>query len=239
MIDELLERATQLRNDAQDLRRQARKETCQKERDRLFNAAAAQFQMAITVLKRGLRAVRSQQDEYAKDACRVLEALSQSYGSLGGTWRDAGGLRNRELARELYDQGNEYEEERRRNCSAKDTYNMLQRLIIRLLIKNELIGESDFLADLNAARTEIERQVAKGRDDSWALADLALVRFLCGIEADTVIADLERRKAEATFYESAYNAVAALVDEGLGKGKDLGDRLEAFKRLLQRKGGIA
>jgi hypothetical protein len=171
--------------------------------------------------------------------CRVLEALSQSYGSLGGTWRDAGGSKNRELAGTLYDQGNEYEEERRRNCSAKDTYNMLQRLIIRLLIEPARIGQPDFVADLNAALAEIERQVADGRDDSWALADLALARFLCGVEADAAIADLERRKAEATFYESAYNAVATLVEEGLGKGNALGDRLEAFKRLLQRKGGIA
>jgi hypothetical protein len=116
---------------------------------------------------------------------------------------------------------------------------MLQRLIIRLLIEPARIEQPDFVAHLNATRAEIERQVADGRDDSWALADLALARFLCGVEADAAIADLERRKAEATFYESAYNAVATLVEEGLGKGNALGDRLEGFKRLLQRKGGIA
>jgi hypothetical protein len=64
------------------------------------------------------------------------------------------------------------------------------------------------------------------------------VRFLCGAEADAAIADLERGKAEATFYESTYNAVMALINEGLGRGGVLGDRLAAFRRLLQRKGGL-
>jgi tetratricopeptide (TPR) repeat protein len=235
MIDELLKSAEQLRSDAQEKRRKARRETVQAKRDLLFNDAAVEFQKAITALERGLRTVRRKQDGYTPDVCRVLEALSQSYGSLGGTWRDAG---DRQRARGLYDKGNDYEEERRRNCAAKDTYNMLQRLIIRLLIKPALIGQSDFVAELNLVRKEIERQVGAGRDDSWALADLALARFLCGAEADAAIADLERRKAEATFYESAYNAVAALVEEGLGKGEALGDRLEAFKRLLHRQGGM-
>lgn len=236
MIDELLESVAQHRSDAQDLRRKGRKEKEQAQRDRLFRAAAEEFQKAIAALERGLRTVRRQQDAYTQDVCRVLEALSQSYGSLGGTWRDAG---DRPRAIDLYDRGNAYEEERRRNCAARDTYNMLQRLIVRLLTEPALIERADFVADLNAVREEIERQVGAGRDDSWALADLALARFLCGVEADAAIADLERRKAEATFYESAYNAIAALLDEGLGKSNALGERLEGFKRLLQRKGGIA
>lgn len=235
MVDELLESAAQIRIDAQALRRKARKAENPNERDRLFQAAADEFQKAITALERGLRMVRRQQDGYTREVCRVLEALSQSYGSLGGTWRDVG---DRSQAEEHYKKGNAYEEERRRNCAAKDTYNMLQLLIIRLLIEPARIRQAAFMAELNAVREEIERQVKAGRDDSWALADLALARFLCGVDADTAIADLERRNAEATFYESTYNAVAALVNEELGKGDALGDRLEAFKRLLQRKGGI-
>lgn len=235
MVDELLKSAAQLRSDAQDLRRKARNETQQVERDRLFEASAEEFQKAITILERGLRTIRRQQDGYTWDVCRVLEALSQSYGSLGGTWRDAG---DRPRARDLYDKGNDYEEERRRNCDAQDTYNMLQRLVIRLLIEPALIRQSEFVADLNEVREEIDRQVNAGRDDSWGKADLALARILCGAEADMAIADLERRKAAGTFYESAYNGVAALIAEDLGKGYPLGMRLEAFKRLLQRKGGI-
>ena len=71
-----------------------------------------------------------------------------------------------------------------------------------------------------------------GRDDSWALADLALANLLCGFPADSAIAFLEQRNAEPTFYESAYNGIAALVNEGLGKDDDLGHRLADFMRLL-------
>jgi predicted ATPase len=235
MIDELLERAVQDRSDAQALRRKARETVNEAERAHLFQDAADGFQRAITTLERGLRTVRRQQDGYTSDVCRVLEAISQTHGSLGGTWRDA---RNLAQAEEQYRKGNEYEGERRRNCAAKDTYNMLQLLIIRLLIEPARITQADFVADLNAVRAEIQRQVDDGRDDSWALADLALARFLCGDEADRAITDIEHRNASATFYESAYNAVAALVNEGLGQGDALGDRLESFRRLLQRKGGI-
>jgi hypothetical protein len=235
VIDEILMDAAQFRSDGQDLRRKARKEESTAVRNQLFDAAAAEFQKAITTLERGLRTVRRQQDGYTRDVCRVLEALSQSYGSMGGTRRDAG---DRLEAQKQYEKGNEYEEERRQHCGAKDTYNLLQRLVIRALIAPDCVKEDGFLKEINGVREEIERQVNSGRDDSWALADLALARFLAGFEADLAIGDLDRRNAEATFYESAYNAVAALVDEGLGKDKPLGERLEVFKRLLQRKGGI-
>lgn len=235
MIEDLLKNVAQLRSDAQDNRRRARKESDNVKRNPLFNAAAEKFQRAISDLERGLRAVRRQQSDYSTDVCLLLEALSQTYGSLGGTWRDAGNL---ERARDFYDAGNTYEEQRRQHCNAKDTYNMLQRLVVRVLENPQLVVQADFLADIQAVRVEIERQVNDGRDDSWALADLALARFLCGFDAGEAIIDLERRKADMTFYESAYNAVAALVDEGLGRGLELGDRLESFKRLLQRKGGL-
>jgi hypothetical protein len=162
--------------------------------------------------------------------------LSQTYGSLGGTWRDACDLGK---ARDFYDKGNEYETERRRHCGAKDTYNMLQRLIVGLLMNPAELGQDPFVAQLKEVQEEIERQVRDGRNDSWALADLAMVRFLCGTDADVVIADLEKGQAEATFYESTYNVVLALLREGLGKGDPLGARLESFMLLLKRKGGFA
>jgi tetratricopeptide (TPR) repeat protein len=235
MIDELLETVARHRSDAQDFRRMGRKQSGRAKRNQLFRAAAADFEKAITVLEQGLRAVRRRQDGYTQDICRLLEALSQSYGSLGGTWRDA---RDYKKSIKLYDKGNDYEEERRRNCYARDTYNMLQRLIVRLLAEPALLTRPDFIKELNTVRREIQSQVDAGRDDSWALADLALARFLCGVDAEGAIADLERGKAEATFYESTYSVVAALVDEGMGKGAQLGDGLKGFKALLRRKGGL-
>ena len=180
-VKELLEKATTLRNNAQDSRRSARKETGSAEREQLFDEAAADFQHAIADLERGLRSVRRQQEGYNTNVCSILEALSQSYGSLGGTWRDAGDL---DKAMTFYDRGNDYEVERRENCGAKDTYNMLQRLIIRILRKPALIENADLLAEIDDVRAEIERQ---DRTDSWALADLALAQFLCGTSAEKVI----------------------------------------------------
>ena len=232
-VRDLLEKVTTLRNNAQDARRNARKETQPVERKRLFSDAVDGFQQAIAELERGLRTVRRQQDGYNINVCSILEALSQSYGSLGGTWRDAHDL---EKAESFYETGNEYEGERRLNCGAKDTYNMLQRLIIRALRNRDLVREKPFLAEIDKVRAEIEKQ---NRSDSWALADLALAKFLSGSSAEQVIADLEKGHAAATFYESTYNAVTALIEEGLGRGDALGDQLESFRRLLQRKGGLA
>jgi hypothetical protein len=92
-------------------------------------------------------------------------------------------------------------------------------------------------AALDEAVKEIERQVFSGRDDSWALADLALARFLSGQDAEQAIRDLEGRKSDASFYESTLVVVEALIKEGLG-GTTLGEGLENFGRLLRRKGGM-
>lgn len=236
MVEELLASVAQLRGNAQDLRRNGRGEFNHEKRTELFERAAKEFSNAIIALERGLRTLQRHQSGYTRDVCRVLEALSQSYGSLGGTFRDAGDLTK---ARDSYDRGNQYEQERRMNCAARDTYNMLQRLIIRLLIDPTLLRQNSFATDLDIVKQEITRQVTAGRNDSWALADLALVQFLSGTDDNAVMDNLEKGQAEATFYESTYNAVAALTKEGLGKGHELGERLEAFKRLLQRKGGLA
>lgn len=237
MSENLIADATQLRSSAQDHRRKGRE---QLDRNRArsteeFDAAVAEFRKAITMLERGLRILRRTEPGHTPDICRILEALSQTYGSLGGTYRDA-----RELtqARDSYDRGNEYEEERRRHCAAKDTYNLFQRLIVRLLINPSLVADEAFRTDLAQVRQEIERQIRAGRNDSWALADLALVQILSGEEADAVIADIEKGQADVAFFESTYNAVAALLREGLGEDHGLGQRMETFKRLLQRRGGL-
>jgi len=235
VIDELLQSVAQLRSDGQSFRRDALNATDNAEGERLFKSAADTYQKAISILERGLRTIRRHQDGYTNDVCRLLEPLSQTYGSLGGTWRDA---KRFDLAQEFYDRGNDYEEERRKYCGAKESYNLLQRLIVRLLEDPGRVHEHDFITKLNLVREEIQRQVDHGRDDSWALADLAEARFLCGYDADEAIRDLEQRPAAATFFESAYKGITALLSEGLGRGDVLGERLELFKRLLQRKGGI-
>jgi len=244
MSKEVLQSVSLARADAQALRRKARSERDEEKRKGSFDAAVATFEGAVALLRRTLRALRRNQSGYTPEICAILESLSQTYGSLGGTWRDAGDFSR---AIELYDQGNEIEEERRRNCDARDSYNLLQRLVVRLLRASTQGGQTsaetlmkheEFARELQAARSEIERQVAQGRTDSWALADLALVRFLCGENADAAIGDLDARKSVGSFYESAYTVVSALVAEGFGKGEVLGGRLDELQRLLRRKGGM-
>jgi hypothetical protein len=75
---------------------------------------------------------------------------------------------------------------------------MLQRLVIQIPEVPGRLDKPDFMKKMNAVREEIEREVDAGRDDSWALADLALANFLCGHPADTAIAFLERRNAVLT-----------------------------------------
>ena len=234
MIDQVLEAVKKQRGDGQDLRRRARAAEDPKDRNRLFDSARDEFQKAIDALERTLRMVRRSEVNYTNDVCRLIEALSQTYGSLGGTLRDAGRFKD---AIRMYDKGNTFEEERREHCVRNDTYNMLQRLIVRILDDATCLEESEFRAELDAVRIEIDGQVENGRSDSWALADQVLARFLCGKDSESAIGELKRRNASSAFYKSAADVIAALINEGLGKNDELGRQLNSFHQLLLRKGG--
>lgn len=246
MIQELTESVDRLRDEAQAARKEARQSADPAKREQLFASAREKFESAIRRLERGLRNVRRDQKEHSLDACAVLERLSQTYGSLGGTFRDfaltkADQERQKMLAeaRSQYKQGNTYEDERRIHCGALDTYNMLQLLVVELLGNKALINDHKFVTNLQGVQQELERQVNAGRNDSWALADLALVSFLLGAPADYALADIEQRNVHASFYEATHTVITNLLNEGLGDGGDLTKRLEEFQRLLKRKGGLA
>ena len=53
------------------------------------------------------------------------------------------------------------------------------------------------MAELHLVRDELEKEADEGRDDSWALADLALTLFLSGSEPDAVIANVTRHQGKA------------------------------------------
>jgi len=246
MIQELTDGVDQLRDEAQAARKAARQSADPVKREQLFASAREKFESAIRRLERGLRNVRRDQKEHSSDACAVLERLSQTYGSLGGTLRDfaltkADQERQKMLAeaRSQYEQGNTYEDERRKHCGALDTYNMLQLLVVALLGNATLINDHEFETKLRGVQKELEWQVNTGRNDSWALADLALVSFLLDSPADHALADIEQRNVHASFYEATHTVITNLLYEGLGGGGDLTKRLEEFQRLLKRKGGLA
>jgi|SRR6516162_2766995 len=245
MIQELTESIDHLRDEAQADRKAARQSADPATREQLFTRAKEKFESAKRRLERGLRNVRRDQEKHSSDACAVLERLSQTYGSLGGTLRDFALTKvdqeRRKIlaeARSQYEQGNTYEDERRKHCGALDTYNMLQVLVVELLGNSALVKDHEFETKLQGVRKELERQVNAGRNDSWALADLALVNFLLGSSADHALADIEQRNVHASFYEATHTVIKNLLGEGLGSGGDLGKHLEEFQRLLKRKGGL-
>jgi hypothetical protein len=223
----------QRRNDAQALRLQARQETDPAKRQQLLKDAVEKLQGAVDLLEDNLDSIRSQHEGYTDDVCLILKNLSQTYGSLGGTWRDA---RDWDKAKQQYEIGNRYEEERRQHCKAQDTYNLLQLRVVQILEAPKLLDSDDFQKELQGVRTEIENQVKAGRNDSWALADQALVRVLCKMEPAEAIEDIERQNAQSAFYESTHTVVTNLLNEGVGGNVE--PRLKELQQLLKRKGGI-
>jgi tetratricopeptide (TPR) repeat protein len=225
------------RNRAQQLRR-----------DGKYEDAARVFDAAIKRLERELRGLRLGTTPDQPMICEVLELLSQTCGSLAGNWRDAGRSDRRYYAEAIkwYDKGNEYEEERRTKCGHLDSYNLLQRLVVRLLDNREALASGEPSVDgksmksaLEEVQREIERQIGAGRNDSWVQADRALVRFLCGMEAEAVLGAFDPQSPSKSFYESTYKVVSDLLEEGLGRETDLVTRLESLKEILVRKGGLA
>jgi len=221
----------------------------------LFEAAVAEQQKAIRFLRRELNAVDENRDRGKK--LELLRLLSQTYGSLGGTWRDAGRLEKVESEKKAvfekaikeYDAGYEIEQERKHSYDDDDSYNLLQRIVIRILHSPSCLDDKDqaVVRGLNvpdclqAASKEIERQVIdeKTRTDSWAKADLVLVRALLGQPVTKALKDLETGNPDLSFYASTHTVIETLIEEGLGKNNRLGDLLREFQISLEQKGGIS
>jgi hypothetical protein len=256
----ILDDVTMYRNTAQSYRNDAKRlnETLSSgEAQSLFEEAAAEQQKAIRVLRRELGAIRESPEEKHRKL-ELLRLLSQTYGSLGGIWRDAAARleptseKRTELFKKAiaaYDQGYEIEKERKQFFNDDDSYNLLQRIVVRILHKPSSLDDTDKMVDSNLtikkalelAHEEIKRQVVveKTRTDSWAKADLVLVRALLKQSVKETLKDLEMENPDSSFYASTLTVIKALIEEGLGKDQQLGSLLQDFKLSLERKGGIA
>jgi hypothetical protein len=115
---------------------------------------------------------------------------------------------------------------------------MVQHLVVQLLKDPMHLTNEKFVNELDSAQRELDRQFKLGRRDGWALADAVLIRFLRGEAAEKIFSDLESRNFDTSFYESTYEAIGALLDEGLGRETPLEDRLHQFQLMLQRRGGL-
>jgi hypothetical protein len=91
-IQNTLDEISLIRSDAQKMRKRAREQRANDDNtsaSRSFNNAVEKFQDAITRLRGELRAFLRESPESSPEVCRLLELLSQTYGSQGGTYRDA------------------------------------------------------------------------------------------------------------------------------------------------------
>jgi tetratricopeptide (TPR) repeat protein len=226
---------TALRLEAKSLRRDAQQKGLDEgTRARLLEDAEAALTTAISALKRELR-VSGKQSLTASERGKLRELLSSTIGSLGGTYRDA---KDYDRAITAYEEGNTIEETRRQEDGHLDSYNLVQRLVVRLLKNPERLDDAAFKAQLEAVDRELDRQHDLGRHDSWFLADVILVKFLRGKPAEDIFSALESKEADPVFYESTDQVIGALLDEGLGKGTSLEDKLLGFRQMLQRRGGL-
>ena len=209
--------------------------------DRDFAAAAAAMSEAIDYVK-GLGAPDPESKEPANEAEIIMATqLADCWGILGGVHR-AHGPDYWEDAISAYDNGNRYESSTRFNIL--NTYNRVNRLVVRILKDPDLLSEPPpFVTDigsdkktmrelLSEADHEIERQLRAGRTDRpWALADLAMVRLLGGLpNVDLALNDLDASTDETFPYESTLKVIRELVARRLPMHDSIisvGERLRA------------
>jgi tetratricopeptide (TPR) repeat protein len=226
---------TALRLEAKSLRRDAQKKGLDEgTRARFLEDAETALTTAISTLKRELR-IAGKQSLTESERSELRELLSSTIGSLGGTYRDA---KDYDRAIKAYEEGNTIEEARRKEDGHLDSYNLVQRLVVRLLKDPTLLDDPAFKTQLEAVERELDRQHGLGRHDSWFLADVILVKFLRGKPAEDIFSALESKEADASFYESTDQVIGPLLDEGLGKGSSLEAKLLGFRHMLQRRGGL-
>jgi hypothetical protein len=108
----------------------------------------------------------------------VAKELADCWGSLGGTYRAAGKLKE---AFCCYEKGLIYESDPRLPANS---YNLVNRLLVRLAMNSEqnrnlTTTSGTFEEQLTSARTEVARQVRGPRKrDMWAYADQLMLSIL-------------------------------------------------------------
>ena len=169
--------------------------------DGLFQQGVDFAQEAIALLERELADASSQEWR-----SQVAAELADCYGIIGGIQRRWGlaldgkeRLLHLEASRDAYEKG--YGCEREENCGVVNSYNLVNRLVGRVLLDPAI--ELD--EDLRQAKDIVKAQlVQKRKGDIWALADMALLRILLR-EADAVSAWAAFRGAQPPDY--AYGSV--------------------------------
>lgn len=227
-ITELLNSVNSERARAQQERRKALREGVPDEqKSEGLDQAAKILERQIVRLERQLRVERSH-SEGADNVSELLAVLSQCLGSLGGTHRDAGRY---DLAQASYERGFVFEKEFNAIAVKKRpweqaSYNLLQRLVARVLVDPGVLQRHAFREELAEARQEIVNQIVSGRFDSWARADEELVNALLFDGQGS--SRTEGFAATGPFFESTGRLFAQLAGGVNKHDPALGQRLATF-----------
>jgi hypothetical protein len=160
--------------------------------------------------------------------------LYQCLGSLGGTWRDGAELETDAREKQTcwdraigcYDEGYGIEsgsDQRYPDFQFADSYNLLQRLVVRILREPKCLNDPSVeLGKGLAVPQELARaeQIVAGQlnevrmNDAWAMADLALLRILRGQPREDAWRQFAESNRSSEAYEANHRAFAALVKSG-------------------------
>ena len=243
MTDLVKDKVNPLRNEARTTREMA-----------ILNHDLDSIEEAATLLQQAIGLLRPHLPDRNQIPSTIektyAQKLYQCLGSLGGTYRDAAELNADpdqqqeywDLSIQYYDEGYQIEagmDPRYPDFGFVDSYNLLQRLVVRILREPDCLTHEDrdlgtglnVPRELEMAEREIRTQLDEASDDSqhndhnsghqgsragdpWAMADLAQLMIFCG-EAQ---ADAWRHFGEKTrskeAYETNHRAFSALVTSG-------------------------
>lgn len=223
---DVLEKVKELRNSAKTARDEA-------VLDHDLNAlddARSHYQEAIDLLTPLIPARDTKWTETDKNQA---QRLYQCLGSLGGTWRDAAELEpdiqkkrsNWNESIDCYDAGYKIEsgtDERYPDFKFCDSYNLLQRLVVRILREPRCLTDEDKElgkgVNVPIELAKAEREITKLLDDpklrkgdAWAMADLAELLILRGQSQETAWHQFAEHNRSSEAYETNYRAFTALV----------------------------
>jgi hypothetical protein len=216
--------------------------------DDLAEQAAVEFKRSREAMNQAIQYLQElgapdleSEKQASEGEIAVAEQLADCWGILGGVCRAQGDL---EGAKEAYDNGYTYESSKRFNIL--NTYNRVNRLVVRILQTPELLCDPSPVTDiaetdkktmselLRETAEEIERQLREGRQDrAWALADLAMVRLLGGLDGvDITLSALDEGSANDPFpYHSTLKVIRELAQREL----PMRDKLVAVGERLRQK----
>ena len=148
--------------------------------------------------------------------------LADTYGMVGGVERRWGldvpepeRTGHLEKSVDAYDEGFVYE--RRLDTGHAPTYNRMNRIVGRALIRPEVLDTGEPKLDIGRELTEIERVLAgqldrTRRGDPWAQCDLIMARLLAGAPVDSAIRTLGTMRARRFVYDSLLDTLKPLTE---------------------------